>query len=401
MKKHIAIFLLLSMCVLTAGAQQFDLKGKIQGQDSGYLQIYYQGMDGKGVSDSSAIKDGSFEFKGAVNGPTMAYFYGAIKSRAVSDPNSTDIFLEPGDMTITLSAGHFKEAVITGSKTQNESVELEKRKAAIYAEEEPLRNAFNQINVDLSNAKKNHADEKTIKDILEKGAVLHDKFDPYNKRSQKIDMQYFDEHPQSYLTVWDLQYYTSSLPLDSLELFYNRLGAKLQQSAPGIYIGKTIKRLHAGLPGTIAADFTSTELNGKTLTLSSLKGKYVILDFWASWCVPCRHSNPHMIELYNKYHSKGLDVIGIASDDDNNAAWNKAVTDDKVGIWHNVLDGYDRMKGMRGEDTDASIGNKYGIQTLPTKIIIDPNGKIVGRYGDNIGGSEEDMDKLLASVYNK
>jgi thiol-disulfide isomerase/thioredoxin len=401
MKKYIVIAGLLISASFGVQAQQFDLKGKIIGQGSGYLHISYHGKGDTNLNDSCAIKDGSFEFKGAISQAAIAYFDGAVKSRSVDDPNAVSFFLEPGDMAISLTAGHFKDAIITGSKTQDENVELEKRKAAIYAEMKPLDDAYKQADLNLHNAERQHADDIAIKELTEKAAAIHDKFDPYRMRLQNVDTRYFTEHPTSYLTAWRLRFYTSSLPLDSLQFFYSRLGATVQQSAYGKTLAEQITKMRAGIPGHVAADFTADDLNGKQLTLSSFKGKYVILDFWASWCVPCRHSNPHMIQVYNKYHDKGLEIIGVASDDNRPEAWKKAVSADSVGIWHNVLDGLDWAKLKKGEKNDEEIGNKFGIHTIPTKIIIDPSGTIIGRYGDNIGGSEEDMDKLLASIFNK
>jgi hypothetical protein len=106
MKKHIVIVGLLIWASLGVQAQQFNLKGKIIGQDSGYLHINYHDKYDKNINDSCAIKNGSFEFKGAVSHPTNAYFEGAVKSRSIDDLNAVIFFLEPGDMTISLTAGH-------------------------------------------------------------------------------------------------------------------------------------------------------------------------------------------------------------------------------------------------------------------------------------------------------
>jgi thiol-disulfide isomerase/thioredoxin len=379
----------------TASAQQFNLKGEISGQDSGKLMLTYQNKYGKRVTDTCFIKKGDFAFKGEITEPTIAYFYGAIKSYSVDDPNTTTLFLEPTEMHMLIKADDFKNAVITGSKTEDERVELERQKAPVNLEMQPLDTAFAHAAKNVRVAIKNNADEKTIKELREKAGDIHDQFDPYFKRLAVIDAGYFTAHPNSYLTAYRLLFDLGSISLDSIQMFYSRMNPSLQQSTYGKELAEQIEKMHLGMPGSMAADFSTNDVNGKPLTLSAFKGKYVILDFWASWCVPCRHSNPHMIALYNKYHSKGLDIIGIASDDDRPQDWRKAIAQDNVGIWHNVLDGLDRTA-----KSDKEIGQKFGIHSLPTKIIIDPNGKIIGRYGDNLGGTEADMDNLLTSVLN-
>lgn len=154
-------------------------------------------------------------------------------------------------------------------------------------------------------------------------------------------------------------------------------------------------------PGMPAPDFTANDINGKPFTLSSLKGKVVIIDFWASWCVPCRKSNPHMRELYNKYHSRGLDLVYVSDDDSKPEAWKKAVEKDMlVGDgYHHVLRGmkWDRSKGLAGIDHTNDISDKYAIHFLPTKYLIDRKGNIVCKIDEGEDAKlDESLERLLA-----
>ncbi len=373
-------------------ANVFELKGKITGQKDGLLYLYYTNNENKRVKDSSLISDGAFSFNGNVPEPTMAYL--SLKEEKRTELNSTNFFLEPSVIRVELKLNDFKNAKFTGSKTQAEYEELEKSKAAIRKEMEPLSQEYAKAGEVYREAVKNKADDKTLDSLREKSAAIHEKFEPFNQRSDKKDYAFFAQHPDSYVTAYMLRFHVSELSLDSLQLFYDRFGEKLQQSSAGKELYAEIAKLRGGSPGSMAKGFTTVDINGNTLSLADYKGKYVLLDFWASWCVPCRKGNPHLKELYTKYKSKGIEFIGIADDDRAEDAWKKAVDKDGIGIWKHVRRG---LKYANGEyDRSTDISENFGIHTLPTKILIDPKGMIVGRYGEE----PEELDKKLKEVFN-
>jgi thiol-disulfide isomerase/thioredoxin len=384
---------------LLAGAQPFILKGKLAiGAASGFMKLYYTGADGQPVQDSSRVTNGAFEFHGTIARPTMAYLSGPGHVTDMSEGRSTDLFMEPGVMTISLPAGNYRNAVVTGSKTQADYAGLTKQKEAIRKEMEPLSVKYKKAGEAMLAAVRSKKSEAEIDTLRYRAAAIHDQFDPYNERMEQIDYQFFAAHPQSYITAFELRFYVNALSLDSLKLFYDRLGEVVQQSPDGKNVKEEIEKLQAGSPGSVAKDFTAIELNGNSLTLSSLKGKYVLIDFWASWCVPCRKSMPHVKELYAFYKDKGFDVIGVSDDDRDSTAWKRALAKDGTDEWHNVLRGLDWDKIRKHLPNDKDISEKFGIHSLPTKILIDKDGKIIGRYDKGTDEEAAAMDKQLAGL---
>lgn len=114
--------------------------------------------------------------------------------------------------------------------------------------------------------------------------------------------------------------------------------------------------------------------------------------------MPCRKGNPHLLSLYSKYKEKGFEIVGVSDDDSNHDAWKKAVAKDGIGVWKHVLRGLDMKKRMNGEENPEDISDYYGIHSLPTKILIGPDGVILGRYGGG-GENDEAMDKKLKEIF--
>ena len=116
-----------------------------------------------------------------------------------------------------------------------------------------------------------------------------------------------------------------------------------------------------------AFNFSGVTPDNKSISLSDYRGKFVLLDFWASWCRPCRKLSGKLIKIYDEFHQKGLEIIGIANDISNEDKWKNAINDDGISIWPQIL--------------DQNIYPKYAVYSLPTLILIDPNGKIIEKFG--------------------
>ncbi len=371
---------------------QFSLSGKFKGAEAEVIYLNYPGKDGKQFKDSCIVKNGAYLFKGNLSETSMSYLF--LKSKGIG--KRVDLFLESSEMHADLNADDIPNTIVTGSITQQESMQLKKSMEGIQKEMEPLSARFEAANNAYIDSRRKNLSEK-IQDSLKKITDdIHDEFDPFQERFAAATYQFFRANPASLVTAYQLRYYVSKLRVDSLKRYYDRLGSKTQQTSYGKLILDELNKLSSGSPGSMAKNFITTDITNKPISLSDFKGKYVLLDFWASWCGPCRKGNPHLKELYVQYKNKGFEVIGVSDDDQDHAAWKKAVSMDGLP-WQQVLRGlkYDAAKGF---DKSTDISDLYGIHSLPTQILIDPNGKIIARYG---GGGEEHeaLDDRLKSAF--
>ena len=161
----------------------------------------------------------------------------------------------------------------------------------------------------------------------------------------------------------------------------------------GVYIGKYFYKKPRFVNGEVAKEFTATNIDGTKFSLSDLEGKYVLLDFWGSWCGPCRQENPGLTALYNKYKneklgkSDGFEIVGIAVEFDENR-WRNAIQKDQLNWSYQILDLTTSTKFF-----NAPVANIYGVKQLPTKYLVNPDGRIVG-----VNQSTEEINAFFESL---
>lgn len=359
--RHLLCLFIIYLCGLHAHAQktqgnQFIVKGKVINSTNPVIYLIYD-IDGKRTIDSCKLQQGNFYFKGKIKEPTWAILRGNSKIMDdAENPNIVDFFIEPTTMTATVQYDHFKEINITGSKTQIEYEMLQKQYDSI---------------------------DKNSDSLYEKFSTLNQNF--------------IINRPNSYVSAFKLWSYKTRWTIDSVKSLYTKLTPSIQNSSYGKEVKKVIDEIENNSEGEPAKVFKSVDINGNVLSLSDFKSKYVLLDFWGSWCVPCRQSMPHLIDLFNKYHNKGFDIIAIAEEyDQTGTPWRDAVKKDRTGIWHNVLSGV-KFNTDGTLDKSQSITTLFGVQVFPTKILIDKAGIIIGRYT----GADEAvfLDKKLNEIF--
>ena len=222
--------------------------------------------------------------------------------------------------------------------------------------------------------------------------------EPYRKIYLERMTDYVKKYPSTALAANFLCMNTGRMTLEQLKEAYNKLDETAKQTSAGKEIAAEIATLDRVAPGNPAPEIAKNDLvTGKPFALSSLKGKVVLLDFWASWCVPCRKSNPHVKALYEKYRKKGFDVVYVADNDSRPEDALKAIDQDGIRKYHHVLRGLKTLKDangkMTGYDKSEDVSEQYAIHFLPTKYLIDRDGNIIGKVTD------EELDAKLKEIF--
>ncbi|PRD52007.1 TlpA disulfide reductase family protein [Sphingobacterium gobiense] len=380
-----------------AQTKAFRIDGRLNGKTNIPIYLHYEReSDQKPTVDSTKVESGKFYFSGSISHPTAATITTERELTYFTD-KSLSVILEPSAMTLNIDYAHFDQGSLQGSIANQEQYALNVAQADVQKKMRPLYEEYQKATSILMSNREN-SDPAVVEAARKKLDEVQAKMAPYSKQLNTIQDSIVQVFPGGFTAAQQLMHRLSDLPLSEAEAAYNTLSAGAKMSVNGRYIAEKLIGKRKGSVGAKAPQFAGKELRGEQLRLSDYRGQYVLLDFWASWCVPCRKGNPHLLDLYASYKDKGFEIIGIASDDGKKEAWKKAVEDDQIGIWKHVLSGQDMEKRRRGEKNELYIGGQYGIATLPTKILIDPKGVIIGRYGSD-GGTDDDLDRKLAEIF--
>ncbi|PRD52009.1 TlpA disulfide reductase family protein [Sphingobacterium gobiense] len=352
---------------------EYHIKGSIAGVETGMLKmIRYNDEDRTSETlDSVQLKDGTFAFSGKLAHPEMLSFL-------VTPGNWRFMaFIENGDLTLeadTTGAAHYDYSEYGGAKGANiETIQV-------------IGSSSHDQYLSYQNDAKNVAFKSALKEIharYEKPGItakeqdeVRSEVDSIRKLQQawEIDWigKFVDDHPESVVgpyLFYNHYIFNTSLPLQQMEAIVASFEGEATQSAHYKLLDKDVKKRSALMPGNSAPDFTALRPDSTEFALSSLRGKHVLLDFWASWCVPCRKAIPHWKEVYAKYQDKGLEIVAVTNDN-NWDAWFKALEVEKMP-WIQVADDFP-IKNM-----PSRIGTMYMVPALPSYTLLDADGKIV------------------------
>lgn len=361
--KRIVLALLATIPLAVVAQQAFTIKGKFSAVTKATIYLYYEKQQ-ENMADSVKTTDGSFSFKGSVAQPEKAML--VVKLAEQASINGIDFYLEPGN--ISIKGPDVKKAVIRGGKIQEDLNMLWKQTAHLKTGMEAL--------VEQNKTATEKKDTVAVRLIMNQATRI-------NNERKKIEEEFVRAHPASPLS-WDLLKQHSTI-IDPVvfEPLYLGMDAKFRETEEGKQMAERLASSKITAVGKAALDFEQQDVNGVVLKLSSLKGKYVLLDFWASWCGPCRAENPNVLKAYQKFKDRQFEILAVSLDN-NKERWLAAIQQDGMP-WIHVSD----LKGWKNE-----VAVQYDIRSIPQNLLIGPDGVIIAK---NLRGEalEEKLNEIL------
>ena len=349
MRKLLLSIVAASMTLAACNAQSgYKVTGTVEGMPDGKAIIATVNGSSLDTLAKADVKNGSFEFTGNVSEPTGAYIM------VIGQRGAIPFMLE--NANITVNAGQ-AGLTVTGSEGQKIYDQFMAINATAQQEAMKLQQEYQAAN----------GDQAKIQAIQEAYAKLM-------TDAQAKETELIKANPDSYVSTFVIVSGMGQMEYEQLKERYNLLGEKAKASAQGKAIAAQIAKLESTAIGQIAPNFTITTPEGESISLYDIKGKVKLIDFWASWCGPCRGENPHVVEIYKEYHPKGLEIFGVSLDN-NKEAWVKAIADDGL-VWKHGSD----LKGWQ-----SAPAQSYSVSGIPHTVLLDENNKIIAK---NLRGDE-------------
>ncbi|WEK19935.1 MAG: TlpA disulfide reductase family protein [Candidatus Pedobacter colombiensis] len=368
----------------------FTLNGKVA-DSKGIVDnlVYLQfKQNGKEIKDSTQLINGTYSFKGLISYPSKATIQLKVadsveqyhkQTRLLKD-YSHEFYIDAGKLT-AVSAGKLNKTTISGSAADSDRQNLKAKLA-------PLYQASSELYAQEGSLAYKNKDSLAIASFTKKSTAIQDQIDAVKK-------DFMFSHPQSGMMLDMLNEYTRTiLEPSEIEPLFKKIQPALKSSLEGKLYAARIERSKNTAIGALPPDFVLKDRDGKKIRLTSLKGKLVLLDFWGSWCFPCRQTHPHLRELYATYKAKGFEILGVANErgtpEEQYKKWTTALEEDKMS-WINVL-------SEKAEQGKPAVPGLYNIMAYPTKILINRDGKIAKIFVGSGTASAQALDQMIKEL---